>query len=99
MFHDPANKDDDIQQLRRLHAELDRTVADAYGWSDLDLGHGFHQTRLEVRFTLSDTARRLLLDRTLRLNHEQYTAEVAAGDLEKSKKPKGLKKKRTADVQ
>jgi hypothetical protein len=62
-----------------LHVELDHAVAAAYGWRDLDLGHGFHQTKQGRRYTLSETARRELLDRLLALNHQRYAEEVAAG--------------------
>ena len=66
---------------------MDRAVADAYGWSDLDLGHGFHQTKQGLRFTISEPARRGVLARLLRLNHERYAEEVAQG-LHDKKKPK-----------
>ena len=33
-----------LQQLRELHVVLDLAVRDAYGWSDLELDHGFHDT-------------------------------------------------------
>jgi hypothetical protein len=78
-FHDPQDQDPGIVELRRLHVELDHAVAAAYGWRDLDLGHGFHQTKQGRRYTLSETARRELLDRLLALNHQRYAEEVAAG--------------------
>jgi hypothetical protein len=34
-FHDPAERGDDIAELRRLQAAMDRSVLDAYGWSDV----------------------------------------------------------------
>ena len=34
-FHNPYNDHDDIVRLRKLHARMDRTVLDAYGWTDL----------------------------------------------------------------
>jgi hypothetical protein len=34
-FHDPDERSTDILELRRLHAEMDRTVLEAYGWHDL----------------------------------------------------------------
>jgi hypothetical protein len=34
-FHDPDERDADTDTLRALHAELDRAVLDAYGFSDL----------------------------------------------------------------
>jgi hypothetical protein len=78
-FHDPKQQDADIVKLRELHVEMDRAVARAYGWSDLDLGHGFHETKQGQRFTVSEAARRELLDRLLALNHARYAEEVAAG--------------------
>jgi hypothetical protein len=35
-FHDPGEISPDIQKLRTLHAAMDRTVLDAYGWTDLN---------------------------------------------------------------
>jgi hypothetical protein len=35
----------DVQTLRHLHVEMDKAVAIAYGWTDLDLRHGFHETK------------------------------------------------------
>ena len=78
-FHNPCEKSEDIARLRALHVEADQTVAAAYGWSDLDLGHGFHETKQGVRYTISETARRTVLDRLLALNHERYAKEVKAG--------------------
>lgn len=58
---------------------MDNAVAAAYGWSDLTLGHGFHETKQGLRYTISEAARREVLDRLLRLNHERYAEEVEAG--------------------
>lgn len=44
-FHNPEQHASDIQKLRELHAEMDLFVAGAYGWTDLDLGHDFHETK------------------------------------------------------
>ena len=56
---------------------MDNAVAAAYGWSDLHLGHGFHETKTGARFTISESARREVLARLLKLNHERYAEEVA----------------------
>jgi len=85
-FNNPKEKSSDIINLRELHAEMDNAVAAAYGWSDLDLGHSFHETPQGVRFTISETARREVLARLLQLNHERYEEEVKAGLHEKDKK-------------
>jgi hypothetical protein len=86
-FHNPDETAADIQKLRDLHIDMDRAVAVAYGWTDLDLGHGFHETKQGLRFTISECARREVLARLLKLNHERYAEEVARG-LHNKKKPK-----------
>ena len=85
-FHAPDETSADIQKLRQLHVEMDQTVAAAYGWTDLDLGHGFHQTKQGLRYTISEPARREVLARLLKLNHERYAEEVAKGLHEKKKR-------------
>ena len=37
------------------------------------LGHGFHDTKQGVRFTISEPARREVLQRLLKLNHAPAT--------------------------
>ncbi len=98
-FHDADETSTDIQTLRDLHVEMDHAVAAAYGWSDLDLGHGFHETKQGVRFTISEAARREVLQRLLKLNHERYAEEVRQGLHEKrtAKKGKTRAKKRPAN--
>lgn len=86
-FHDRGEQSADIARLRALHVEMDQAVAAAYGWSDLDLGHGFHPTKQGERYTLSEPARRAVLDRLLALNHQRFEEEVNAGLHEKKKKP------------
>lgn len=83
-FHDDGDKTVTIVELRRLHVEMDHAVLSAYGWSDLALDHGFHETTHGVRFTVSPDARQELLDRLLELNHQRYAEEVAAGVHDKS---------------
>jgi hypothetical protein len=91
-FHDPGETSPDIARLRALHAEMDRTVAAAYGWSDLDLGHGFHATKQGERYTLSETARRSVLENLIELNHQRCAEEIKAGLHDKgSKKGKANK--------
>jgi hypothetical protein len=79
LLHDRDHESPEIWTLRNLHVEMDRIIADAYGWSDLDLGHGFHETKQGTRFTISESARREVLARLLKLNHERYAEEVAQG--------------------
>src|SRR3712207_8080751 len=40
--------------------------------SDVDLDHGFYDTRQGVRYTIGPAARQEILDRLLELNHERY---------------------------
>ena len=94
-FHNPNETSADIQKLRQLHVEMDNAVAAAYGWTDLDLGHGFHETKQGVRYTISEPARREVLARLLKLNHERYAEEVKQG-LHEKKKPKATKGKKEA---
>ncbi len=70
---------------------MDKAVAAAYGWDDLDLGHGFHETKHGTRFTISEPARREVLARLLKLNHERYAEEVAQGLHDKKGKAKSPK--------
>lgn len=100
-FHDANETASDIQKLRELHSSMDQAVAAAYGWQDLDLGHGFHQTKQGIRFTISETARREVLDRLLELNHQRYAEEVAQGLHDKKKgrgKSKSKEKKQVKEI-
>mgnify|MGYP000908344713 CR=1 FL=1 len=95
-FHKPEEGAGDIVRLRELHVEMDKAVASAYGWEDLSLGHDFHETAQGVRFTVSESARREVLSRLLKLNHERWEEEQkAAGEAQKAEggKPKKVKKK------
>ncbi len=40
-FHDPAESNVEILQLRELHAAMDRAVLDAYGWNNVPTACGF----------------------------------------------------------
>ena len=78
-FHDEQEMDAQIVRLRELHREMDEAVARAYGWHDLKLEHGFHETKQGIRYTISERARREVLDRLLLLNHQRHAQEVEAG--------------------
>lgn len=87
LLHDSTESSALIVELRQIQRDMDCSVARAYGWTDLDLGHGFHQTKQGVRFTICSEARREVLDRLLELNHQRYAEEVAQG-LHESASPK-----------
>lgn len=95
-FHNPAEHSADIQRLRELHVEMDNAVAAAYGWNDLQLAHGFHETAQGIRFTLSEEARGEVLARLLRLNHERWEEEqkVASSQSSVDSKKKGKRKQK-----
>lgn len=85
MLHDETVTDMEICYLRDSHVRLDQDTVRYFGWTDLDLGHGFHETKQGIRFTISDSARRTVLDRLLALNHQRYEEEVKAGLHDKGK--------------
>src|SRR5262249_30745267 len=97
-LHNSEEGSADIQKLRQLHVEMDRAVAAAYCWTDLDLGHGFHQTKQGLRYTISEAARREVLGRLLKLNHERYAEEVAKGLHEKGKGATGRKSRKRPEA-
>lgn len=70
------------------------------------LRHDFHETAQGVRFTVSESARREVLSRLLKLNHERYEEETRNQELgigdsgkKKEKKVKKGKSKSTGDGQ
>jgi hypothetical protein len=67
----PNGADPDVARLRQIHRELDEAVVAAYGWDDVPLGHGFHEYRGMVRWTVCPAARTELLDRLLEENHRR----------------------------
>ncbi|WP_158840686.1 Eco57I restriction-modification methylase domain-containing protein [Saccharothrix deserti] len=79
LVHDESVNDPEVRRLREIHTEVDDATAEAYGWSDLGLGHGFHDTRQGRRFTIDPVAQVEVLDRLLELNHQRYAEEVALG--------------------
>jgi hypothetical protein len=90
-LHDPLETSSEILDLRRLHVELDQAVAAAYEWNDIDLGHGFHETRQGTRYSVSEATRKRVLDRLLALNHQRHAEERAEEAL------LGAQTKKTAD--
>lgn len=89
-YHALDSVDERIHKLRTLQSRLDNAVRDAYGWTDLDLEHGFHEVGYlpandNVRFTISESARIEVLKRLAKLNKERWEEE-AAGLHKKEKK-------------
>ncbi|MFH2122755.1 MAG: N-6 DNA methylase [Pseudomonadota bacterium] len=85
-FHNPEECGVEMQKFREVQVDMDIAVAAAYGWDDLELGHDFRKTKQGIRFTISEKARREVLQRLLKLNHERYEEEVKQGLHNKKKK-------------
>jgi hypothetical protein len=79
--------------MRLLHVEVDVAVAAAYGWADVELGHGFHTYRQVRRWTVSPAARVELMDRLLEENlrraKTQEEQQVSAPAGRKGRKRRG----------
>jgi hypothetical protein len=83
--------DTDIEDLRRIHWEIDEATIRAYGWEDRiknvgGLDHGFHKVGRETRYTIGPAAQREILDSLLELNQDRYAEEVAQGLHDKKKR-------------
>jgi hypothetical protein len=79
LVHAKSETSADIQAIRDAHVEVDQAVAEAYGWTDLDLKHGFHETPQGLRFTISLDVQAEVLDRLLELNHARHKEELGKG--------------------
>ena len=69
-----------IKQLRILQIQLDEFVLKAYGWTDIQLEHNFYNLDYlpeedRIRFTIHPNARKEILMRLLKLNHNCYNEE------------------------
>jgi len=89
-FHDPSERDPDILKLRALHADMDRAVLAAYGWTDIATDCDFYldyeideaswgDKKKPYRYRFPDAVRDDLLARLLDLNQARYREEVGAG--------------------
>jgi hypothetical protein len=72
-----ALDEDRDPELREFEAGL--SAVPLPGWREIELGHGFHETRQGVRFTISPQARVDVMDKLLALNHYWYRQEVQRG--------------------
>ncbi|MEC3994883.1 DNA methyltransferase [Actinacidiphila sp. DG2A-62] len=77
LYHDPRNSEQDIVRLRAAHESANQSVLQAYGWTDLDIECGFHQTPRGLRYTFSPAVQAEILDRILELNHDRHHMEPA----------------------
>jgi hypothetical protein len=70
--HDASvSSDPDIKDLRALQIEVDKATAEAYGWTDMKLDHGFDTYKQKKRFSVSPADRVEILDRLIQENHRR----------------------------
>ncbi len=92
-FHDPEEPSPEIQKLRDLHAEMDRAVLDAYGWTDVQPTYDFREQLDEsIRLAWDDDTRDEVLARLLELNRVR-AEEEAREAAQKAPGPKAGAKK------
>lgn len=80
LFNNPSCHDEDVQQMRRLQIDMDKSVLVCYGWQDIDLQHDFYPNdRKKIRFMPSVAAQREIFTRLIALNQEIAAEEAARG--------------------
>ena len=95
-FHDPYVNDPEVVRLREIHARMDRSVLDAYGWHDIPtdceflLDYEIDETRWgrrkkPYRYRWPDPVRDEVLARLLALNAERAATEARAAAAQTSK--------------
>ncbi len=107
-FHDPDERHPDILQLRSLHAQMDRAVLDAYGWTDISTDCTFlldyedeeddentlqRQKKKPWRYRWPEEIHDEVLARLLELNQQRAEAEILGGKAAEKGKVKGRKTK------
>lgn len=107
-FHDPDERHPGILQLRLLHAQMDRAVLDAYGWTDISTECTFlldyedeeddentskRQKKKPWRYRWPEEIHDEVLARLLELNQQRAEAEILGGKAAEKSKAKGNTKK------
>lgn len=72
-----------VNDLRRLHQQMDELVLQTYGWQHIQLQHDFREVDYlpendRVRYTISPEARKQVLQELLLLNHHIHAQEQEA---------------------
>lgn len=80
LFHSPIIHNKKILNLRDLQKQIDKSVLNLYGWSDIDLNHNLYKVDYlsssdNVRFTICEEARLEILKRLSVLNKERWEEE------------------------
>ncbi|WP_156138222.1 hypothetical protein [Sphingobacterium sp. T2] len=85
---------EEIEELRQLHSDIDNEIGNILGWNDLSLNHNFYDLDIlpesdRTRYTVHPPVRREILKRLLILNKSIYSEEQnKALSLLKKKAPK-----------
>lgn len=101
LVNDQYENSADIVSFRNLIISLDKAVAMAYGWNDLDLNHGFHQPvylpeNAKLRFGLHPEIHLEVLRRLESINQKIFEEEQAMQQLPSKAKPKAAKAPRAS---
>lgn len=86
-LHIKDSSESNVDIARGLARDADRAVAQAYGWDDLELDHGFFDTKWGPRYTVGPIVREEILDRLLELNHQRHAEELARSPKKDAMKP------------
>ncbi|WP_417423186.1 Eco57I restriction-modification methylase domain-containing protein [Hoeflea sp.] len=78
-FHDEQVRSTEIENLRAAQRCLDETIAQSYGWSDLDLSLDFFETGQGKRFTVKPDTKTAIVDRLLLENKTRFEDSVDRG--------------------
>ena len=99
-----------ILELRALHRALDQAVLTAYAWHQpgpdgpaIDIAHDFQQVETlpendRTRYTISPAARKELLKRLLKLNHQRAAEEAANAPTKAARKGKAQRMKSSDEM-
>jgi hypothetical protein len=97
-FHDPAGRSSEVQKLRDLHAQMDRAVLDAYGWTDIVPVYDFReQLDKRIRLTWGEDTHDEVLARLLEVNRVRAAEEGAAAPKQKGAGSGGKKATKKGD--
>jgi hypothetical protein len=101
---------DAIHHLRDLHRQLDQAVLTAYAWHEqgpdgpaIHLAHDFQQVETlpendRTRYTITPQARKDLLTRLLKLNHQRAAEEAAKDPVKATKTAKPQRAKQSDEL-
>ena len=70
-----------MEKFRSLAEKINEIFLDVYGWKDIQLVHGFYELEYlpendRIRYTIHPEARKEILKRLLKLNHQIYNTEI-----------------------